>query len=137
MGQLPVSPACPGHVVPTAPTEHSPASREHTGASLFWQEVGVCVGGTSAGTQCGVSSSSLAGSTPTPGQQKGDMCPLPRSEAKGAAWGRPDPYRLPDIQGDDATKQGRTHSTVGRGLGTWGKAAIGGLEPAPRDGPRQ
>lgn len=44
------------------------------------------------------------------------MCPLPHSEAKGAAWGRPDPYRLPDILGDDATKQGRTHSTVDRGL---------------------
>lgn len=53
---------------------------------------------------------------PTPGQQKGDMCPLPRSEAKGAAWGRPNRYRSPDVQCDDATKQGHTHSTVRRGL---------------------
>lgn len=35
-----VSPACPIHVVPTAPTGRSPASRGHTGASLFWKEVG-------------------------------------------------------------------------------------------------
>ena len=101
-----------------APWWAGPPDARVTGSAILQPEwgVGVCVGGTPAGTQCGVSSSSLAGSTPTPGQQKGDMCPLPRSEAKGAAWGRPDPYRLPDIQGDDATKQGRTHSTVGRGL---------------------
>lgn len=35
-----VSPVCPVHVVPTAPTGRSPASREHTGASLFWEKVG-------------------------------------------------------------------------------------------------
>ena len=101
-----------------APWWAGPPDARVTGSAILQPDwgVGVCVGGTPAGTQCGVSSSSLAGSTPTPGQQKGDMCPLPRSEAKGAAWGRPDPYRLPDIQGDDATKQGRTHSTVGRGL---------------------
>lgn len=34
-----VSPAYPVHVVPTAPTGRSPASREHTGASLFWEKV--------------------------------------------------------------------------------------------------
>lgn len=34
-----VSPAYPVHVVPTAPTGRSPDSREHTGASLFWEKV--------------------------------------------------------------------------------------------------
>lgn len=64
---------------------------------------------------------------PTPRQQKGDTCLLPRSEAKGAARGRPDPYRLPDVQGDDATRQGGTHSAVGRGLGAtqWGHSSRG------------
>lgn len=64
---------------------------------------------------------------PTPRQQKGDTCPLPRSEAKGAVRGRPDPYRLPDVQGDDATRQGGTRRAVGRGLGAtqWGHSSSG------------
>lgn len=101
-----------------APWWAGPPDARVTGSAILQPDwgLGVCVCGTPAGTWCGVSSSSLAGSAPTPGQKKGDMCPLPHSEAKGAAWGRPDPYRLPDILGDDATKQGRTHSTVDRGL---------------------
>lgn len=40
-----VSPACPVHVVPTAPTERSPASRGHTGGFTFLAGGGGVCGG--------------------------------------------------------------------------------------------
>lgn len=87
--------------------------------------------GLPAGTRCGVSSSSLPGSPPPHGSRRVTRAHSLVLRPRGLARGRPDPYRLPDVQGDDATRQGGTRRAVGRGLGAthWGHSSRGQWTP--------
>ena len=52
-----------------------------------------------------------------------------------AGWAEVSPRERAPEAGRSAPRRHYETRTAGGGLGSWGKAAVGGLEPAPRDGP--